>query len=332
VHEYAAERLDPAGADEARRRLRAWVVRLATEGAAAGLHTAAEAGLTALLLAEYGNIRAAVTAALVADEPDDVGWIVGALYPFLISSGNPAEAREWAEGALVARDGMSPRPLAEALVGASEIARFTGDLDRATELKLELVDYDGELLRPRWRAANLADLCEIALDRGDLPRAKAYLARSEEAGGGPRLFLCHSEIALREGDLETAEANARSALAAYDEGAFNHACSLEQLGEIARRGGDDVRAAELFRAGVRAFARINDGGGLADCFEGLARLAASAGDLDRAGRLEGAARRLRETRRRPAIRPGEPIPGVIEQARDAGRALDLDEAIAYALG
>ena len=82
---------------------------------------------------------------------------------------------------------------------------------------------------------------------------------------------------------------------------------------------------------MRSFARINDGGGLADCFEGLARIAASAGDGERAGRLEGAAARLRETRGRPAIRPGGPIAGVTSQARDAGRALDLEAAIAYAL-
>ena len=118
-----------------------------------------------------------------------MGWILGALYPFLISSGNPAEAREWAEAALAARDRLSPRGLAETLAGASEIARFSGDLDRAAELKLELVAYDGELQRPRWRSSTLADLCEIALDRGDIAGAKSWLARSEEAGGGPRLFI-----------------------------------------------------------------------------------------------------------------------------------------------
>ena len=50
----------------------------------------------------------------------------------------------------------------------------------------------------------------------------------------------------------------------------------------------------------------------------------------RAGRLDGAAARLRETRRRPAIRPGVPL-DVPAVARDEGRAMTLDDAIAYAL-
>ena len=129
-------------------------------------------------------------AALAAGEPDDVGWILGALYPFLISSGNPVEAREWSEAALAERDHLSPRP-SPRRSSARARSRASPATSTARPSSSSSSSYDGELLRPRWRAANLADLCEIALDRGDLPHAKAYLARSEEAGGGPRLFLCH---------------------------------------------------------------------------------------------------------------------------------------------
>ena len=202
------------------------------------------------------------------------------------------------------RDRLSQRGLAETLVGAGEIARFAGDLDRAIELKLELAAFDGELQRPGWRAANLADLCEIALDQGDLGRAREYLEQSVAAGGGPRLFLSRGELELREGNLALAAENAQAALESYGEGAFNHACALELLGEIARRSGDEALARERFADGLRSFERIGDGGGMADCLEGLARLAASAGDATRAGRLDGASQRLRETRGRAPIRPG----------------------------
>ena len=70
---------------------------------------------------------------------------------------------------------------------------------------------------------------------------------------------------------------------------------------------------------------------MADCLEGLARLAASAGDATRAGRLEGASQRLRETRGRAPIRPGPALEGIPEAAREQGRGLTLDEALAYAL-
>jgi hypothetical protein len=330
IHEYAAERLDVADVDGARRRHRAFVVRLATGASAAGLHTAAEASIARRLDAEYANIRAAVQAALSAGEPDDVGWILGAIYPYLISSGNPAESREWAEAALAERNRLSPRGLAETLVGAGEIARFAGDLDRAIELKLELAAFDGELQRPGWKAANLADLCEIALDQGDLARAREHLEQSVAAGGGPRLFVSRGELELREGNLALAAENAQAALGSYGEGAFNHACALEQLGEISRRSGDEALAREQFADGLRSFARIGDGGGIADCLEGLARLAAASGDAERAGRLAGAADRIRDTRRRPPIRPGV-ITGVADAARAEGRKLTMEEAVAYAL-
>ena len=160
------------------RRLRAWVIPLA-EASAPDLHTAREGAVSEALAPEYANIRAAVSYALAAGEPDEVGRLIGALYPFLISRGRLGEAREWIEAVLTQRDKLSERGLAEALVGGGEIARFAGDLDRAVELKEELTAVDAELQRPNWRAATLADLAEIELDRNDLAAARRY------AGGAP---------------------------------------------------------------------------------------------------------------------------------------------------
>ena len=141
--------------------------------------------------------------------------------------------REWAEAALAARERLSSRGLAETLVGAGEIARFAGDLDRALELKAELASAEGELQRPNWRAATLADLCEIELDRGDLAGARAYAEQSAAAGGGARAELCFAELALRADVSTTPSRTAAPRLAGG--GAFNHACALELLGEAARR-------------------------------------------------------------------------------------------------
>ena len=238
--------------------------------------------------------------------------------------------REWAEATLAARDRLSERGLAEALVGAGEIARFVGDLDRAIELKEELASVEGELQRPNWRAATLADLAEIALDRDDFAAARRYAEEAAAAGAEPRAALCFAEVALREGDLAQAAAHARTALAGFDEGSFNHACGLEILGEIARRAGDDGEARARFEEALRWFAALGDGGGVADSLDGLARLSAT-GDPERAGRLLGAAERLRESRGRRPARADVPPPDVPADAREEGRALDFDEAVAYAL-
>ena len=331
IRDYAAGLLEPDEADALRGRLRAYFVGLG-EASAETLHGAGEAAASARLAPDYPNIRAAVSFALAAGEPDDVGRLLGALYPFLISHGNLVEGREWAESALAERERLSPRGLAETLVGGGEILRFAGDLDRAVELKEELASVEGELQRPNWRAATLADLCEIALDQGDFAAARRYAERSKAAGSGARAALGFAELGLRLGDLDEAESRGREALAGLDAGSFNHACTLEILGETARRAGDPERARDRFRDGLREFVALGDGGGMADCLEGLARLAADTGDTARAGRLLGGAETLRETRGRRPIRADEPPPEVPEAAREEGRGLSLDEAVDDALG
>jgi hypothetical protein len=122
-----------------------------------------------------------------------------------------------------------------------------------------------------------------------------------------------------------------AALAALGLGSFNHATTLELLGETARRSGDAARARDRFRQALQAFVDLGDGGGIADCLDGLSRLAAADGDRERAGRLGGAAERLRETRGRRPIRADVPLPEVSESAWDEGRALAVDEAVEHAL-
>ena len=328
IREYAAERLDPGAADAVARRHRAFMVALA-EASAADLHTARETARAAALAPDFANLRAAVAHAFATDEPDDVGRILGAAYPFLVSYGL-AEARAWADAALELRSHLSPDGLAELLVGAGEIARFSGDLDRAIELKDELVALDPSPRRPNWRAATFADLAEIALDRGEYARAREYAAKSDAAGGGARSALVYAELSLRVGDLSAAEVSGLAALGGLDEGAYNHATVLECLGEIARRSGDDVTARDRFGGALRAFARLRDAGGVADCLDGLGRIAADAGDLEHAGRLISAARRLREDSERLAIRTDVPVPEVPCDVEGTELAT-LDQAVEYAL-
>jgi predicted ATPase len=327
IRNFAADQLDPADSDVTHRRLRAFVVSLARDSAE-GLHGAEESVLSTRLAPDLANMRSAVEHALSVGEPDDVGRVLGGLYPFLISHAHLGEALEWTERALGARGRLATGALADTLTGGGEIARFAGDLDRATELKEELLALkDGEPLRPNWRAGTLADLSELALDRDDLAAARMYAEESAAARAGPRADLCFAEIALREGDLLAAESSGLAALGGLADGSFNHACALEILGEAARRAGKDRRASQRFSAALGSFAAIRDGGGVADCLDGLARLAAAA-DEERAGRLAGAAERLRERHGRRPARADVPPPA----GSDAGRELTLDEAVAYAVG
>jgi predicted ATPase/class 3 adenylate cyclase len=332
IREFAAEQLDAEDAAVTRRRHRAFMVARATS-VAAQMHTAAESVESARLAPEYENLREAVHDALDAGEPDDVGWIIGAVYPFLISAGHLAEATEWTEAALADRDRLSRRGLAETLTGGGEITRFAGDLDRAVELKEEAlaVLLDGDTQRPNWRAATLADLAEIALERDDHETARRYAEQSIEAGGGARVSLTFAELALRAGNHPAARSHIAGGLEGFDEGSFNHACALEIAGEIARREGCQEEAAGHFAAGLRTFAEIGDGGGVSDCLDGLARLAVAAGDPERAGRLRGAAVHIREESGRRPARADLAFPDLPAAALAEGRALTFAEAVELGL-
>jgi tetratricopeptide (TPR) repeat protein len=196
---------------------------------------------------------------------------------------------------------------------------------------VEPASIEDDPQRPNWRAATLADLSEIALAEGDLDRAWRYAEESVAAGGGPRVHLDFAEIALRRGDLQSAAERAMEALTELEVGSFNYACGLELLGESARRAGDEGRARERFSEGLRRFSDLNDAGGVADCLDGLGRLAADRADSDHAALLFGAAEQLRETWSRMPIRSDIPFPEVPEAAPAAGRALSLHEAVERAL-
>jgi predicted ATPase/predicted Ser/Thr protein kinase len=340
IHEYAEERASEAtDSAELRRRHRAWFVALAKEHGIDVLNPdpnkllsskadAATMGVTA----DFANIRQAVAHALSSREPDDVAHIVTPLFSTLIVQGHVAEAREWVEAALAQRDDLSRPALAEILVGGGEIMRFAGHSTRAAELKLEalaLVDEVREFAG--WTPFVVADLCDIALENGDFELAREYAARSAATGGGIRAVASLAEVCLRAGDLESAQSHGRVALAGLDEGEINYAACLELLGEIARRRGDDAEAERRFSDGLRSHSALEDGGGVADCLDGLSRLAFKAGDAERAGRLRGASQNLRHAWGRLPSRTDIAWPRLPEDALLRGSAMSLREAVNYAL-
>ncbi len=186
IRDYATGLLESEEGEALRGRLRAYFVALG-EASAETLHGAGEAAASARLAPDYPNVRAAVAFALAAGEPDDVGRLLGALYPFLISHGNLAEGREWAESALAERERLSPRGLAETLVGGGEILRFAGDLDRAVELKEELASVEGDAPAAELEGGDAGRSLRDRPRSGRL-RRRAPLRRAQQGGRrrGPR--------------------------------------------------------------------------------------------------------------------------------------------------
>jgi non-specific serine/threonine protein kinase len=122
------------------------------------------------------------------------------------------------------------------------------------------------------------------------------------------------------------------------------AVSLTNLGSLAQRRGDHRQAETLYRESLALLVELGDRRRTAACLEGLAAAASARGEASRAVRLFGAADDLRE-------RAGVTLPPPhrvahqphLESARArldsdtfqtawaAGRAMPLDEAVAYAL-
>ena len=290
--------------------------------------------MSARLDADYANVRAAVA---YASPQASRTTRRGSSARSTRSSSRTATWARCADGSRrrsPQRDRLSDRGLAETLVAGGEIARFAGDLDRAIELKEELARRRRRRARSgrNWRAATLADLCEIALDRGDLARARVYAER--ERGGRRRARACRPVLRgarapcgrPRRGGGERASRRSPHWRRGRSTTRARSSCSGRRRAAPATPGSP----ASASPPGLWSFAAIGDGGGMADCLDGLARLAVATGD-DRAGRLHGAAERLRETRGRRPIRADLPLPGVPDAALAEGRAMTPEEAVDEAL-
>jgi non-specific serine/threonine protein kinase len=193
----------------------------------------------------------------------------------------------------------------------------------------------------------------VALDAGDLPGAAAYLEEcltAYRAVGQPwgiaRAQGSLADVALAQGDLPHAGAlyEGRLALSRHlrDRGATGAA--LTGLATVAQRAGDLPRAGTLYREAIPNFQHVGQPLAVVQGLEGLAVVAAAAGRPAPAVRLlsaAGAQRRLLDAPRTAAERArcaqtlatlqtdlgAAAYAGAVE----AGRAMVLDEAVAYAL-
>jgi non-specific serine/threonine protein kinase len=120
--------------------------------------------------------------------------------------------------------------------------------------------------------------------------------------------------------------------------------TLTRLGMVAQTRGDYDRAVALCGEGLATFAALGFKPGIGDCLETFGELALATGQAERAARLFGSAESVRETASPSVV---SVAPAAHEQhlaqalaaldataftaARAEGRAMSLDQAVAYAL-
>jgi predicted ATPase len=289
---------------------------------------------------EHENMHAALEWSLEHGRGEDALAICSGIWPFWISRGYAREGRRWLERALdLPRETMTGRR-GDALAGLGNIAQFQGDLELAEQKFEEVLEIFRALDEPRWVAAALTQLADIVAAQGDRVRARGLVEESvalrRELGSFMlgRALSSLADLDLAEGDYSRARALVEESLEWYErhEPESEHVGSiLAQLGEIARREGDDEAALQAFADAIRFNVRIGVEDQLSDAFEGVAAVWAARGDTERAARLAGAAEQIRERSALVPWRPERPLPERIEPAWSEGRAMTTAQAVEYAL-
>jgi predicted ATPase len=326
IREFAAERLVAAGEQDAIRRAHArHFIAEADRRDVRRISIAHPEGL-AWLSSERDNLRAALD--WTQEVGDDQLFSVGArtMCSWWLWSGWAKEGLRRTDAVLARRSELPNDAVVNLLVPAGELARFTGDDDRALQHFRELLELVSD--NDRLKATVNADAAEILIHRGRLDEAEAHLRESLALGGGVRAKASLAELALARGDYDSAETLAREAEIGFRGAhAYNLLASQEILGETARRRGDLDEARIWFTSAVRGAGDLGDKGLAADCLDGLAAVEGDAGNPAEADRLAGIAAALRDAAGIVAYRP--------ERARAVTLVpygITLEEALAQTIG
>ncbi|CAA9430836.1 MAG: hypothetical protein AVDCRST_MAG01-01-2927 [uncultured Rubrobacteraceae bacterium] len=354
VRQYAHEKLEESGGCERVGARHAEYYLTLAERARPELQGPRQAQWLDDLAREHDNARAAMAWLLERDKPEKVSRIGWGIYEFWFRRGYTGEGLRWMERALA--EGSAPLDLARsrALFVAAILSFLRGEPDQAAASALESVAAAREASDPETLAYALGMHGLAALSRGDLDAAEAVLPEAlalfrglgDPQGVSSGLYgLANLALARGDGDeamrlLGEGEALSREA--------GNWSMLATCLGTQAistRLDGDDARTAELLRRSVEIAGMLRDDYNVVFCVTGLAGVAAREGRAERAARLFGVADALSEktgagvswsvlrnlNERDLAVTREMLDSEAFEAAWAEGRAMTLEEAVAYAL-
>jgi tetratricopeptide (TPR) repeat protein len=360
LREYGARWLADLGQTEAARaRMCEYYLRLAQRGELAWLGPD-QAGWFARMTLEHANLRAALEHSLGTTEQEaEAGLeLAGSLWFFWVGAGHLAEGRHYLERALEAEHSPGVgAATAKALWVLGYIAVLQGDLATAISLLIRcraLARVEGDAAAEAYAVHRLG--CAALL--GDHhSRAEALftdaLGRYAALGElNSNVLMGWIELAMTaafSGDLHRAVDLCEQARTLCDEYGERWARSYATyvLAFAAFSQGERRRAAALARECLRTSHSFHDLIAVVLAIELLALCAATAGSADHAARLQGAAGRIWKTVGVPLF--GSAYFGAANQkcrelayavlgehayqaAYQDGARLDLDEAVARALG
>lgn len=303
IDEFAMEQRDRYGEGPALLQSHASYFLALAERAEGKFGTSAQEEAFEELLAESGNLRAALGWSLTDGDPE-IGLRLGAaVWQFWRAAGYVSEGRTWLERAIRATL-RAPQDLhAKALWGASWLAFEQDDLRSARRYSKELLQVTGDDEASLMRRNALTVQAMVHMAEGDFLAALAPLERSVAISDacGLNWYVATSKLNLALGLLHLGRLDGASSL--LDEAhelyvslgdhrfaARAHTCQAHL--ELLR--GDTERARDLFCRSIRRLNEVGDQSGIAEALEGLAAVSAATGGMDQTALVLGVARRVRE--------------------------------------
>ncbi len=354
VREYALAELDRRpDADELRDRHARFYVRLG-EQAEAELEGAAQLRWIERLADEADNLRAAARRLLDTRQWALVTHFAWTLYLYWWIHGHLGELREWMREVLDSGDDLDARTRAIALYFTCANAFWQDpheDIVPGLAESARLFEQEGERSGEALALISLA-LAVLARPEPDTARAGAALHRSvelfREAGdtwGEAMSLVTIGRVQLFMRDLPGAlDRFGESLTVANRQGdELGETIALHHLGWAELLLGDIAAARGHFEQSLAGSAKLRHDEGVAYGLEGLTAVAAAAGDPVRSGTLLGAAEVVRERtglynapsftfhRQYVDVILAGPDAHDFEAARQRGRALHADDAVAYGL-
>jgi predicted ATPase/DNA-binding XRE family transcriptional regulator len=357
IREYGAEQLIAAGERDVLCRRHSVYYACLAEQAEPALQDRDQRVWYPRLEREHDNLRAALHFLLQSGDAEWALRLAGAVWRFWQRHGDIREGRRWLEEGLAtaAAQGqhVSSQVRAKALWGASWMAYHQGDYVRSKALSSEHLALAREHNDALGMRNALTGLGMAALAEGRHAEAVRVL---QEALDVCKLLgntwhratsvLNLGNATMLAGDLTRAAAQFEEALALYRKRGDEVfvARTRQHLGYIALLRGDYAQATTLFAQSLQALADLGEQPGIADGLEAVAAVHAAMGRARQAGRLVEVATILRErsgVAPLPYLRPiwqpyvmkAEALLGEAgwTAAREEGRALSLQEAVASAM-
>jgi predicted ATPase/class 3 adenylate cyclase len=305
-----------------------------------------------MLHLEHDNLRTALAWALEADEGEIALRMVSALWRFWHLHGDLTAGRRWIDQALALPSAAArTAPMAKALIAAGSLAYWQQDEPATSASYAEALAIFNEIGDEAGIAGAKYNMAFALSLSGEVPEAvemfrasrATFEARGEKRGVADSLFGLSIACRLR-GEFVTARAAAEEGLRIHDElgDFFGVYGTLYALGRVAAEMGDTETARLHFLRALEMAEQFGDRTGIALSMDNLVDREIRRGNTVRAMRLAGAADAIKEGVGGEAPPELVDLPDPRERVRETlseeeieaawgeGRAMTLEEAVAYA--